>query len=970
MADDIIRIRRDSLANWTTVNPVLSVGEISYDTTSEELRIGDGATAWLSLPALGAGGGGGGGGPSSTEAPKTASYIVRTADGTLTNETVLGSLATGLLKNTTATGDLTIATGSDLPSHNHTAASITSGVINYARLGDGTPTSNMVLNGDQEWIMLGQDNLVVDEPVVPTDVTTKNYVDQAVGLGYETVLGIINEPGGIAGLDPEGWIEVDAIPSDSITMDNLGYSFRNVNHNRDIQRTLYTDGTGIGEFVWSTGTALNNPGTATLVSENDYTYIQTAYNTVGCVGRIRHVDASWGFLDSDFTLRDGNKDFTVTVKYDGGANNSTFAFVGFSGNHHAFSQNLCCFDSFGTANWWMRVTDSYTSTPTDRGIVDNYENVLYYVDTGVPVNDWATLKIVVNSTGVYFSKLTKTVGSYLGSSDDYTVVNLGYYEWVTPEIDGQLYCGAELRVRNTGASPKPSQKLYIKEMIFRDNVAHTQFAPIAHTHTLADLTQSAATDGQVITWDSGTSAWVPETPSGGGGGGGGVTDGDKGDITVTGSGATWTIDANAVTNTKLAADSVRTAKIQDGAVTLAKITLLDPNVFIMGNTLGTANTGGEFSATFFDVGGAAPQIITPKDAALTYAKMQNVSATDKLLGRSTAGSGVVEEIPCTVVGRAIIAAASAGDQRTHLGLLGLARLDTVTDTEIVNNTISGLKITDSTLTYAKMQNVSATDKLLGRSSAGAGVVEEIACTAAGRALLDDIDASAQRTTLGLGALATLADAPAGTLTGTTLAAGVTASSLTSVGTLGTLTVTAPIAGSVTGSAATATSATTAGTVTTGAQPAITSVGTLSGLTVSATISGSVNGNAATVTTNANLTGHITSTGNSTVLGAFSSLQLKTALSDETGSGAAVFANTPTLVTPILGTPTSGNLSNCTNLPSHVHAGSDITTGTVAAARLGTGTADNTTYLRGDNTWQSVSGSGMTFQQSLRIAALL
>lgn len=42
-----------------------------------------------------------------------------------------------------------------------------------------------------------------------------------------------------------------------------------------------------------------------------------------------------------------------------------------------------------------------------------------------------------------------------------------------------------------------------------------------------------------------------------------------------------------------------------------------------------------------------------------------------------------------------------------------------------------------------------------------------------------------------------------------------------------------------------------------------------------------------------------------------SLELKTLLSDETGSGAAVFANTPTLVTPILGTPTSGNLVNCT-----------------------------------------------------------
>lgn len=65
-------------------------------------------------------------------------------------------------------------------------------------------------------------------------------------------------------------------------------------------------------------------------------------------------------------------------------------------------------------------------------------------------------------------------------------------------------------------------------------------------------------------------------------------------------------------------------------------------------------------------------------------------------------------------------------------------------------------LADSAVTYAKIQNVSATDKLLGRSTAGAGAVEEIPCTAAGRALLDDAAASNQRTTLGLGALATLA----------------------------------------------------------------------------------------------------------------------------------------------------------------------------------------------------------------------
>lgn len=134
---------------------------------------------------------------------------------------------------------------------------------------------------------------------------------------------------------------------------------------------------------------------------------------------------------------------------------------------------------------------------------------------------------------------------------------------------------------------------------------------------------------------------------------------------------------------------------------------------------------------------------------ITYAKMQNVSATDRILGRSSVGAGVVEEIPCTAAGRSLIDDATAADQRLTLGLSDLA---TQGDGDKGDITVSALgtiwTVDNSAITYAKLQNVSATDKLLGRSTAGAGVVEEITCTAAGRALLDDADAAAQRVTLG------------------------------------------------------------------------------------------------------------------------------------------------------------------------------------------------------------------------------
>jgi DNA-binding IclR family transcriptional regulator len=255
----------------------------------------------------------------------------------------------------------------------------------------------------------------------------------------------------------------------------------------------------------------------------------------------------------------------------------------------------------------------------------------------------------------------------------------------------------------------------------------------------------------------------PQGPAGGGGGGG-VTDGDKGDITVSGSGTTWTIDPGVV----------------------------------------------------------------------TYAKIQDVSATNKLLGRQSAGAGDVEEITCTSAGRALLDDADASAQRTTLGLGTLATQngtfsgtssgtntgdqnlfstvavsgqsdvvadstsDTLTlvagtgvsittsaatDSITINSTVTGLSdgdkgditvsasgatwtIDNDAVTYAKIQNVSATDKILGRQSAGAGDVEEITCTSAGRALLDDVDASAQRTTLGLGTLATQNGTFSGSSSGT------------------------------------------------------------------------------------------------------------------------------------------------------------------------------------------------------------
>jgi hypothetical protein len=187
------------------------------------------------------------------------------------------------------------------------------------------------------------------------------------------------------------------------------------------------------------------------------------------------------------------------------------------------------------------------------------------------------------------------------------------------------------------------------------------------------------------------------------------------------------------------------------------------------------------------------------------------------------------------------------------------------------------------------------------------------------------------------------------ITGTTLASNVVTSSLTSVGTIATGVWNGTVVGPAFGGTGIANSA----------SQTTTRVGAF-GLTQTLTGSTSI-----TYPTS----GTLATTGNLSQFAATTSSQLAGVMSDETGSGSLVFATSPTLVTPLLGTPTSGVLTNCTGTAAGLTSGitnalkSATTTVDVSAATAPTNGQVLTATGGTAATWQTPSTGALIQQKS-------
>lgn len=106
-------------------------------------------------------------------------------------------------------------------------------------------------------------------------------------------------------------------------------------------------------------------------------------------------------------------------------------------------------------------------------------------------------------------------------------------------------------------------------------------------------------------------------------------------------------------------------------------------------------------------------------------------------------------------------------------------------------------------------------------------------------------------------------------------------------------------------------------------------------------------------------------------GSITSSQMLSSMFDPTGTGANVFSTSPTLITPLLGTPTSGVLTNCTGYTGVNLVLTDVTTNNSSTSNHGflaklSNTA--TQYMDGSGNWSTPTGTTYSFSTGLTNSA--
>lgn len=144
-----IQLRRGTAAQWTSANPVLSAGEQGWESDTNKVKIGNGSTAWASLP-----------------------YAITGASGTVTSITAGTGLSGGTI---TTTG--TIAIDTSVTADLSTAQTLTNKTLTTPTItqGQATPTFSAnaytLVAGDAGKLLLASNSSTAGTVNIPTNAS-------------------------------------------------------------------------------------------------------------------------------------------------------------------------------------------------------------------------------------------------------------------------------------------------------------------------------------------------------------------------------------------------------------------------------------------------------------------------------------------------------------------------------------------------------------------------------------------------------------------------------------------------------------------------------------------------------------------------------------------------------------------------------------------------------------------------------
>ena len=227
------------------------------------------------------------------------------------------------------------------------------------------------------------------------------------------------------------------------------------------------------------------------------------------------------------------------------------------------------------------------------------------------------------------------------------------------------------------------------------------------------LATNTPTDNYVPSYDIATGKFTWVENAGGGGGGGSMTSVKSNGSAVGGSDIV-TLDFSSdfgVAETPDTEINITIGTLNQNTTGSAATLTTARAIALAGDVTGTAN---------FDGSAGISITSTIANDAVTYAKMQDTAADNRLLGAATAGTIGEVQVATAMIADDAVTYAKMQHTGTANRVLGAASAGAIGEVQVATDMVA-----DDAISYAKIQNVSATDRILGRDSSGAGVIEEI-----------------------------------------------------------------------------------------------------------------------------------------------------------------------------------------------------------------------------------------------------